>query len=295
MAIDLPSPPSLRAQWTTLYTLTLPSLARAKHPTQPHWPVHLDHCFARIILDTVVGIDTPWTSKLNSPAVKNMDALQLRKCVALGEAIAGGKVDLVALDERSLVVRGKKGKRKRKRGEGGEEASKDELREESSRSKRVQVDIRAAMTGNPNPNHTTTMAEPKPALFPKSSTNPPPPNTPNPALTSLITTSTLTPFRKRVLLALLQVPHGQYTTYAALSDHLHSCARAVGNAMRNNPFAPEVPCHRVVAADGGLGGFGGEWGVGCKRDEKVKLLRSEGVRVDESKGRVVGGVWRGFV
>lgn len=218
-----------------------------------------------------------------------MDALQLRKCIALGEAIASGEVDLVELDERSLVVRGKRGKGKRKRGDGDEGSPKDELREESSRSKKVQVDIRAAMTGSPFHNHTTTINEPK------SKTNPPPPNTPNPALTTLITTSTLTPFRKRVLLALLQVPYGQYTTYAALSDHLHSCPRAVGNAMRNNPFAPEVPCHRVVAADGGLGGFGGEWGEGCKRNEKVKLLRGEGVRVDERKGRVVGGVWKGFV
>lgn len=247
----------------------------------------------------MIGIDVPWTRKLNAPAVKTMDALQLRKCVALGEAIASGEVDLMELDEKSLAGRGKVGKwkGKRKRGEGDGE----EVREESKRSKRVQMDIRAAMAGNPNPNpnHTTTKAEePKPAtttLFPPSSTSPPPPNTPNPALTTLITTSPLTPFRKRVLLALLQVPRGQYTTYAALSDHLHSCARAVGNAMRNNPFAPEVPCHRVVAADGGLGGFGGEWGEGCKRDEKVRLLRSEGVRVDEGRGRVVGEVWRGFV
>lgn len=69
----------------------------------------------------------------------------------------------------------------------------------------------------------------------------------------------------------------------------------MGNALRNNPFAPAVPCHRVVAADGGIGGFGGEWGAeGRFAAEKVRLLRGEGVRFD-GRGRVVGGVWAGFV
>ena len=68
----------------------------------------------------------------------------------------------------------------------------------------------------------------------------------------------------------------------------------MGNALRNNPFAPTVPCHRVLAADGGIGGFGGEWGVeGRFAEEKKRLLRGEGVRFD-GRGRVVGGVWRGF-
>lgn len=65
--------------------------------------------------------------------------------------------------------------------------------------------------------------------------------------------------------------------------------------MRNNPFAPAVPCHRVLAANGSVGGFGGEWGPeGRFAGEKVKLLREEGVRFDGG-GRVVGGVWGGFV
>ncbi|KAL8796073.1 MAG: hypothetical protein Q9182_007440 [Xanthomendoza sp. 2 TL-2023] len=80
-------------------------------------------------------------------------------------------------------------------------------------------------------------------------------------LTTLITISDLSPFRQRVLLALCQVPRGRFPTYAALSDHLHSSARAVGGGLRNNPFAPRVPCHRVVAADRSLGGFGGGWGM----------------------------------
>lgn len=217
-----------------------------------------------------------------------MNIQQLQKCIALGEAIADGAVDLVELDEKSLAVRGKKGKgkRKRERENGDEESPRKEPRKENSKAKHVQLDIRTSMTGSPAHNPPTTTS---------SLPFPPSPSSPSPALTTLITSSPITPFRKRVLLALLQVPRGHYTTYAALSDHLHSCPRAVGNAMRNNPFAPEVPCHRVVAADGGLGGFGGEWGEGVKRGEKVRLLRGEGVRVDEGRGRVIGGAWRGFV
>lgn len=66
--------------------------------------------------------------------------------------------------------------------------------------------------------------------------------------------------------------------------------------MRNNPFAPRVPCHRVVAADKGLGGFGGDWGKDGKHaEEKVRLLRGEGVIVDMGKGKVEGKVWKGFM
>ena len=73
-----------------------------------------------------------------------------------------------------------------------------------------------------------------------------------------------------------------------------SSARAVGSAMRNNPFAPTVPCHRVLAADGKLGGFGGDWGAeGRFAGEKRELLRSEGIRFD-GKGKVVGSPFTGF-
>ena len=77
---------------------------------------------------------------------------------------------------------------------------------------------------------------------------------------SRIAKSNKTPFQKQVLSLLCQVPPGQYTTYGLISTHLSSSARAVGNALRNNPFAPEVPCHRVLATGGALGGFGGSWG-----------------------------------
>lgn len=106
-----------------------------------------------------------------------------------------------------------------------------------------------------------------------------------------------TPFQKRVLSLLCQVPRGQVTTYGLISKHLGSSPRAVGNAMRRNPFAPQVPCHRVVATGGALGGFKGEWpknGEGITLDEKRLLLRQEGIEFD-GIGRVVGTPFCAFV
>lgn len=112
-----------------------------------------------------------------------------------------------------------------------------------------------------------------------------------------IALSSKTPFQKRVLTLLCQVPRGQYSTYGALAKHMSSSPRAVGNALRNNPFAPQVPCHRILGSGGGLGGFHGSWGKkgekGLHDDKKRRLLRDEGVRFD-GKGRVVGRVWEGF-
>ncbi|KAL7932356.1 6-O-methylguanine DNA methyltransferase [Trichoderma chlorosporum] len=111
-----------------------------------------------------------------------------------------------------------------------------------------------------------------------------------------IAQSQRTPFEKRVWSALCQIPRGRVTTYGLLSAHLGTSPRAVGNALRRNPFAPEVPCHRVVATGGALGGFKGSWpkdGEGITITEKRSLLRGEGVKLDD-KGRVLGTVWSGF-
>lgn len=292
----------LRPRWTTLYKETLPALARARDTVQPHWPVHLDHCFARIIYDAVIGlsrtpdssISGPWTDRLEAPAVKNMHPQNLKECIALGQDIAAGKVDLVELDRLSLAVRGKlpKGGKggKRKREGGDEKTARDDKRYKKPETASASKPNTPASRAQRQPDIRSALGAPLPP--------PQPPPTPlTPTLTTLITThTTLTPFRKRVLLALCQVPPGQYTTYLALSTHLHSSPRAVGNALRNNPFAPRVPCHRVVAADGGIGGFGGEWGVGGRHcGEKVRLLRGEGVVVGGDGSRVVGRVWSGFV
>lgn len=110
---------------------------------------------------------------------------------------------------------------------------------------------------------------------------------------------TLTPYRRRVYRTLLSVPEGRWTTYSAMATYLNSSARAVGNAMRTNPFAPEVPCHRVLAADGTLGGYKGEWRVskhvadGTFGGEKRLRLKEEGVEFDEG-GRARGVCFRDF-
>ena len=124
------------------------------------------------------------------------------------------------------------------------------------------------------------------------------PPSPSTDLKLRISSSPSTPFQKSVWLATLQIPRGSVSTYNLVAQHLKSSPRAVGNALRRNPFAPEVPCHRVVAADATLGGFKGKIarrdGEGITLGEKRTLLRREGVRFDD-KGRVLGTPFRGFL
>ena len=95
----------------------------------------------------------------------------------------------------------------------------------------------------------------------------------------------LTTFQQQVYEALLHVPPGRATTYSALATNTGcGSARAVGQALRANPFAPQVPCHRVVRADGSIGGFFGR-NSNAAMDEKRRLLEAEGVGFDEA-GRV---------
>jgi methylated-DNA-[protein]-cysteine S-methyltransferase len=86
-----------------------------------------------------------------------------------------------------------------------------------------------------------------------------------------------TPFERRVYDAVSRVPRGRVTTYGDLARHLGcGSAQAVGQALRRNPFAPRVPCHRVVASDRSLGGFNGAR-AGHELRRKVALLADEGV------------------
>jgi len=66
-----------------------------------------------------------------------------------------------------------------------------------------------------------------------------------------------TPFQKLVWSALREIPYGETTSYAELAARLGrpTAARAVGNANGRNPIGIIVPCHRVIAANGGLGGY----------------------------------------
>lgn len=89
-------------------------------------------------------------------------------------------------------------------------------------------------------------------------------------------------FNERCYSMLRKVPSGNVTTYKEIAKVLNTKAyRAVGNAMRNNPYAPEVPCHRVVKSDGTIGGFkGGTSGLTVK--EKISMLRKEGIAVKQN-------------
>lgn len=84
-------------------------------------------------------------------------------------------------------------------------------------------------------------------------------------------------FAGRVYGLLGEIPRGKVTTYGEMARAL-GCGspRAVGQALRANPHAPEVPCHRVVRSDGALGGYQGEEKGDALR-RKESLLREEGV------------------
>ena len=85
----------------------------------------------------------------------------------------------------------------------------------------------------------------------------------------------MTKFQSECYEALKKVPKGKVITYAGLAREIGKpkAHRAVGNAMNKNPFAPKVPCHRVVKSNGELGGFADDINV------KIKRLRKEGVEV----------------
>jgi len=83
----------------------------------------------------------------------------------------------------------------------------------------------------------------------------------------------ITEFEKLVYAATKKIPRGRVSTYQEIARAIGKpkSARAVGNALGKNPFAPKVPCHRVVKSTGEVGGFlNGTF-------EKMKLLKKEGV------------------
>lgn len=87
--------------------------------------------------------------------------------------------------------------------------------------------------------------------------------------------SAITPFQRRVLEETRKVPRGQVSTYAEIAKRVGKpkAFRAVGQALRRNPLPIVVPCHRVIASDGSLGGYSGE----MRSQRKLQLLRLEGV------------------
>lgn len=93
----------------------------------------------------------------------------------------------------------------------------------------------------------------------------------------------ITPFQRQVYEAVSQIPPGRVMTYQGVARSIgcRSC-QAVGQALRRNPFAPTVPCHRVIKSDLTLGGFAGAK-AGDQVRRKQELLVREGVLFDNGR------------
>src|SRR3954469_18426679 len=84
-------------------------------------------------------------------------------------------------------------------------------------------------------------------------------------------------FNEKVWAITARIPRGKVATYGDIARALNCTAyRAVGNALNKNPYAPTVPCHRVVGSDGSLTGFAG--GLEKKRE----LLKREGLTLRDN-------------
>lgn len=80
----------------------------------------------------------------------------------------------------------------------------------------------------------------------------------------------ITEFQRKVYLELLNVPAGETITYGELARRIGCRSpRAVGGALHRNPFAPDVPCHRVISSDGSIGGYA------FGPEKKMELLNRE--------------------
>lgn len=87
-----------------------------------------------------------------------------------------------------------------------------------------------------------------------------------------------TKFQDKVYELTKKVPKGKVVTYKGIAQAIGTRAyRAVGNALNKNPYAPRVPCHRVVNSNGKIGGYA----KGSKK--KAALLRSEGILINGNK------------
>ena len=96
-----------------------------------------------------------------------------------------------------------------------------------------------------------------------------------------------TPFQVRVWALCRRVKANQITTYGDIASCLSSSARAVGTALRRNPLAPTVPCHRVVRTDLGVGGFRGASHPDSPHVlRKIKILESEGIIFDPKTRKI---------
>ena len=87
-------------------------------------------------------------------------------------------------------------------------------------------------------------------------------------------------FNEKVWSVTVKVPKGKVSTYSEIARYMDCKAyRAVGQALSRNPFAPDIPCHRIVSSDGSLTGYSSDSGL----EEKEQLLVGEGVTVQRGK------------
>jgi methylated-DNA-[protein]-cysteine S-methyltransferase len=86
----------------------------------------------------------------------------------------------------------------------------------------------------------------------------------------------VTEFQKKVYEIVKKVPKGKVTTYKAIALKLKTSPRAVGQALKRNPFAPMVPCHRVIKSNGEIGGYNGNSPKKIKK--KIEMLKREGYK-----------------
>ncbi|NPA28093.1 MAG: GNAT family N-acetyltransferase [Epsilonproteobacteria bacterium] len=90
----------------------------------------------------------------------------------------------------------------------------------------------------------------------------------------------LTPFRQSIYKALMLIPKGRVTTYKEIGNYLNSNAlRSIGTAISKNPYAPVVPCHRVVKSSAEVGKYSSKRG----EMEKIILLMQEGVEIENKR------------
>lgn len=96
----------------------------------------------------------------------------------------------------------------------------------------------------------------------------------------------VTAFQAKVYSAVRQIPAGKVSTYAAVAEATGcKSPRAVGQALKVNPFAPDVPCHRVISSSLKIGGFQGQT-TGSSISRKIQMLKDEGV-VFDAAGRLI--------
>jgi methylated-DNA-[protein]-cysteine S-methyltransferase len=84
-----------------------------------------------------------------------------------------------------------------------------------------------------------------------------------------------TKFQVAVWKYLIKIPKGKVKTYSQVAKAMRKplAVRAVANAIGKNPYAPKIPCHRVIRSDGKIGGYSGKGGVKAKK----LLLKKEGI------------------